>query len=43
VTDRGSRNSELRALAPDRSAYLLDAGTLALEALPAPVAALDSR
>jgi hypothetical protein len=33
VTDRGNRNKELRALAPDRSAYLLDAATLKLEAL----------
>ncbi len=34
VYDRGARNAELRALAPDRAAYRLDAGTMRLERLP---------
>jgi dolichyl-phosphate-mannose-protein mannosyltransferase len=33
VYDRGTRNDELRALAPDRRAYLLDAATFRLTAL----------
>jgi hypothetical protein len=33
VYDRGPRNKELRSLAPDRSAYILDAGTLQLTQL----------
>ena len=33
VYDRGARNAELRALAPDRAAYRLDAGTMRLERL----------
>jgi hypothetical protein len=35
VYDRGSRNAELRSVAPDRRAYRLNAGTLQIEALPA--------
>jgi Dolichyl-phosphate-mannose-protein mannosyltransferase len=34
VYDRGLRNAELRALAPDRAAYSLDAATMRLERLP---------
>jgi len=34
VFDRGARNAELRALAPDRAAYLLDASTMRVERLP---------
>jgi hypothetical protein len=34
VYDRGARNAELRALAPDRAAYRLDAGTMRVEKLP---------
>jgi hypothetical protein len=34
VYDRGLRNVELRALAPDRVAYRLDAATMRLERLP---------
>jgi hypothetical protein len=34
VYDRGPRNAELRALAPDRAAYSLDAATMRLERLP---------
>ena len=34
VYDRGLRNAELRALAPDRVAYRLDAATMRLERLP---------
>jgi hypothetical protein len=34
VYDRGTRNAELRALAPDRAAYRLDALTMRLERLP---------
>jgi hypothetical protein len=33
VYDRGPRNAELRALAPDRAAYLLDAATMRVERL----------
>jgi Dolichyl-phosphate-mannose-protein mannosyltransferase len=35
VYDRGSRNAELRAVAPDRRAYRLDARTFQVEPLPA--------
>jgi hypothetical protein len=34
VYDRGARNAELRAVAPDRAAYRLDAATMQLERLP---------
>jgi hypothetical protein len=34
VYDRGSRNAELRALAPDRAAYRLDVATMRAEPLP---------
>jgi hypothetical protein len=34
VYDRGPRNAELRALAPDRAAYWLDAATMRIERLP---------
>ena len=34
VYDRGLRNAELRALAPDRAAYRLDAATMRVERLP---------
>jgi len=34
VCDRGARNAELRALAPDRAAYRLDAATMSVEKLP---------
>jgi hypothetical protein len=34
VYDRGVRNAELRAFAPDRAAYSLDAATMRLERLP---------
>ena len=34
VYDRNARNAELRALAPDRAAYRLDAGTMRVERLP---------
>ena len=34
VYDRGPRNAELRALAPDRAAYRLDAATMRMERLP---------
>jgi hypothetical protein len=34
VYDRGPRNTELRALAPDRAAYRLDAATMRMERLP---------
>jgi hypothetical protein len=34
VYDRGARNAELRALAPGRAAYRLDAGTMQVEPLP---------
>jgi hypothetical protein len=34
VYDRGARNAELRALAPDRAAYRLDAATMSVEKLP---------
>ena len=34
VYDRGPRNAELRALAPDRAAYRLDAATMRVERLP---------
>jgi len=34
VYDRGPRNAELRAVAPDRAAYLLDAATMRVERLP---------
>jgi hypothetical protein len=34
VYDRGPRNAELRALAPDRAAYRLDAASMRLERLP---------
>jgi hypothetical protein len=34
VYDRGLRNAELRALAPDRAAYRLEAATMQLERLP---------
>jgi hypothetical protein len=34
VYDRGPRNVELRALAPDRAAYRLDAATMRVERLP---------
>jgi hypothetical protein len=34
VYDRGPRNAELRALAPDRAAYRLEAATMRLERLP---------
>jgi hypothetical protein len=34
VYDRGPRNAELRALAPGRSAYLLNAATMHVERLP---------
>jgi hypothetical protein len=34
VSDRGLRNRELRALAPGRAAYRLDAATMRLERLP---------
>ena len=34
VYDRGARNAELRALAPGRLAYRLDAGTMQVERLP---------
>jgi len=34
VYDRGPANAELRALAPDRTAYLLDTATMRMERLP---------
>jgi dolichyl-phosphate-mannose-protein mannosyltransferase len=34
VYDRGSQNAELRALAPDRAAYRLDAASMRVERLP---------
>ena len=34
VYDRGLRNAELRALAPDRAAYRLEAASMRLERLP---------
>ena len=34
VYDRGPRNAELRALAPERAAYRLDAATMRVERLP---------
>lgn len=34
VYDRGPRNRELRALAPERAAYRLDAGSMRVERLP---------
>ena len=34
VYDRGVRNAELRALAPDRAAYRLDTATMSVERLP---------
>jgi dolichyl-phosphate-mannose-protein mannosyltransferase len=34
VYDRGARNAELRALAPDRMAYRLDAATMRVDRLP---------
>jgi hypothetical protein len=34
VYDRGPRNAELRALAPDRSAYRLDTASMRVERLP---------
>jgi hypothetical protein len=34
VYDRGPRNAELRALAPDRAAYRLDVTTMRMERLP---------
>jgi hypothetical protein len=34
VYDRGARNGELRALAPGRAAYRLDAATMSVEKLP---------
>jgi hypothetical protein len=34
VYDRGPRNAELRALAPDRAAYRLEAASMRLESLP---------
>ncbi len=33
VYDRGPRNAELRALAPDRAAYRLEAATMRVERL----------
>jgi hypothetical protein len=34
VYDRGPRNAELRAIAPDRAAYRLDAASMRAEPLP---------
>jgi len=34
VYDRAAANAELRALAPDRAAYLLDTATMRMERLP---------
>jgi hypothetical protein len=34
VYDRGPRNREIRAFAPDRAAYRLDAATMRVERLP---------
>ena len=34
VYDRGAENAELRALAPDRAAYRLDAATMRMKRLP---------